>query len=660
MAALGTGGNSGSALGTAKWAVRLLATALVATIAGFALALGGGAQAATIKAAASSTPSGSQTTHGHVAQPIINWSVADQARGFVYRHGVQPSSTMATASRATSSNPKCQGPDPCSPPLIFTPNDPVMGGQSSSPGSATITPVYWAPSGYSFTSSYKTIIDGYIADVAAASGTTGNVFGVATEYYQKLGANPNQFIQYSVHAGAEVDISGSYPVQNGTTGCKADSGFTACVADAALQSELQTTLTTSSLPVDDSHLYMVFFPPNVETCAGYGSSSTQACSTNVYCGYHDAFSDASASGSPAIYANMPYGLPNDCGDPFNGTQAPNGNFFADTEISIISHEASESITDWASAWQDAHGYENGDECAYTYGSALGSTGVATDASASGTMYNQVINGHHYYTQDEFSNAAYNANQGDVNSPTDPKSSPGGNTQVFGCLQRPPAPVAPTFTADSPPTTATVGTAYSYTFTASGTPSPTFAVNSGTLPGGLALNSTTGILSGTPTTAGPFTFTVSASNGTTPNAVSPSITITVSAALPGPSRTKGYWLVASDGGIFSFGNAAFFGSTGSITLNKPIVGMAATPDGKGYWLVASDGGIFSFGDAAFFGSTGSITLNKPIVGMAATPGGKGYWLVASDGGIFSFGDAAFYGSTGAMTLNKPIVAMTSMQ
>ena len=96
----------------------------------------------------------------------------------------------------------------------------------------------------------------------------------------------------------------------------------------------------------------------------------------------------------------------------------------------------------------------------------------------------------------------------------------------------------------------------------------------------------------------------------------------------------------------------------MTLNKPIVGMAATPDGKGYWLVASDGGIFAFGDAAFYGSTGAMTLNKPIVGMAATPDGKGYWLVASDGGIFAFGDAAFYGSTGAMTLNKPIVGMAA--
>ena len=122
---------------------------------------------------------------------------------------------------------------------------------------------------------------------------------------------------------------------------------------------------------------------------------------------------------------------------------------------------------------------------------------------------------------------------------------------------------------------------------------------------------------------------------------------------------GYWLVASDGGIFSFGDAAFYGSTGGMTLNAPVVGMAVTPDGGGYWLVASDGGIFSFGDAAFYGSTGAITLNKPIVAMVATANGQGYWLVASDGGIFSYGPAAvFYGSTGGITLNKPIVDMAA--
>ena len=130
-------------------------------------------------------------------------------------------------------------------------------------------------------------------------------------------------------------------------------------------------------------------------------------------------------------------------------------------------------------------------------------------------------------------------------------------------------------------------------------------------------------------------------------------------------------------------APFYGSEGGTHLNQPIVGMAATPDGRGYWLVASDGGIFTFGDAALLRlDRRPSTSTSPSSGMAATPTGQrllagrlrrrhlhlrrrrastarpapststspssawpprptgdGYWLVASDGGIFTFGDAA---------------------
>jgi hypothetical protein len=120
--------------------------------------------------------------------------------------------------------------------------------------------------------------------------------------------------------------------------------------------------------------------------------------------------------------------------------------------------------------------------------------------------------------------------------------------------------------------------------------------------------------------------------------------------------QGYWLVATDGGVFSYGDAKFYGSAGAIHLNQPIVNMEATPDGLGYWLVASDGGVFTYGDAKFYGSTGSIHLNKPIVGMSTTPDGLGYCLVASDGGVFTYGDAKFYGSTGSIHLNEPIAGM----
>ena len=121
--------------------------------------------------------------------------------------------------------------------------------------------------------------------------------------------------------------------------------------------------------------------------------------------------------------------------------------------------------------------------------------------------------------------------------------------------------------------------------------------------------------------------------------------------------RGYWLVAADGGVFSFGDARYLGSMGGHPLAAPIVGMASDPVAAGYWMVAADGGIFSFGSARFHGSMGGTRLNRPVVGMAATATGRGYWLVATDGGVFSFGDAQFEGSDAGLRLNRPVVGMT---
>ena len=118
--------------------------------------------------------------------------------------------------------------------------------------------------------------------------------------------------------------------------------------------------------------------------------------------------------------------------------------------------------------------------------------------------------------------------------------------------------------------------------------------------------------------------------------------------------EGYWLVGSDGGIFSFGSAQFYGSTGNLHLNRPVVGITPTSDFGGYWLDASDGGVFSFGDTQFYGSIPGLglhpagsglphSLNAPIVGMVPSVDDHGYFMVASDGGVFAFGDAKFEGS-----------------
>ncbi len=124
---------------------------------------------------------------------------------------------------------------------------------------------------------------------------------------------------------------------------------------------------------------------------------------------------------------------------------------------------------------------------------------------------------------------------------------------------------------------------------------------------------------------------------------------ISKAAVATTAVPGYWLVASDGGIFSFGGVPFYGSMGGKTLNQTVVGLASTPDGKGYWEDARDGGIFAFGDAPFYGSMGGKPLNQPVVGMASDRVTGGYWEVAADGGIFAY-NAPFLGSMGCKALD----------
>ena len=183
--------------------------------------------------------------------------------------------------------------------------------------------------------------------------------------------------------------------------------------DDQVIAETNRIVSSHHLPVNLGHIYVLFLPKHVELCFFAGSTTTRnnACTINyqpsaAYCAYHN-----QAPSSGTVYANMPYpiyaspvGFTCSSDAVYPVVQTPNGNADADTEVSPTSHEVMESITDpdTVTGWYDSSGFENGDECAYIFG---------TPSGTDGALYNQTINGHHYLTQEEFSNADFNRTGG---------------------------------------------------------------------------------------------------------------------------------------------------------------------------------------------------------------------------------------------------------
>jgi hypothetical protein len=246
---------------------------------------------------------------------------------------------------------------------------------------------YAAPTALTFDAQYETLINRYLADVAADSNGNANVYSVATQYYD----NPGHVqIQY------QSTVGGSYVSHDPLPANGCDDGLdTYCLTDQQLQNEIQAVLTAKGWHGAPDHIFFLMTPNGVGSC---GDSSGFECTTNAFCAYHSFFVDS--SNENVIYANEPYlGPSGDCTD---STQGFPNDTDSDTTINTISHEHNEAITDPLTdpstyGWITDVGFENGDLCAYGFGPHIGGT-AGSDA------YNQSIHGHHYELQQEFSNA----------------------------------------------------------------------------------------------------------------------------------------------------------------------------------------------------------------------------------------------------------------
>jgi hypothetical protein len=256
------------------------------------------------------------------------------------------------------------------------------------------------PTTLTFDASYQTLINRYLTDVAHdSSGSTSTVYSVATQYYDNPG---------SVHIQYQSTFGGSYVDHDPLPANGCDDGVdTYCLTDAQLTNEIQTVLNATGWHGGLDRMYFLMTPNGVGSC--FDSLGTE-CTTNTFCAYHNFFVDSKVE--DVIYANEPYMGPGDCTDTSQGF--PN-DADSDTTINTISHEHNEAITDPLTdpnfqAWIAGDGSEIGDLCAYGFGTQTG-TGVGA--------YNQVINGHHYDLQEEWSNA----NGGCVQSLGGPSSPP---------------------------------------------------------------------------------------------------------------------------------------------------------------------------------------------------------------------------------------------
>ena len=254
--------------------------------------------------------------------------------------------------------------NPCTPPACW-----VM-------RTNTAYAIYWVPTGQSVAAGYESDIDRYLSDVAAASGSQKNVYSVATQYFDSTG-----WISYqSTFGGSYVDTD-AFPA----SGCS-DGVDSICLSDQQIRAEIAKVIAAKGWPAGPNSLFMLMTPNGVGSCAdGLG----QQYSTNFYCAYHNSFS---LDGQPVVYTNEPYDATIEGCAPGS---SPNGND-ADATINTISHEQNESITDPnGNAWMNADGDEIADICAWNFGQPVGGTAGVDE-------YNQVINGHHYWLQEEYS------------------------------------------------------------------------------------------------------------------------------------------------------------------------------------------------------------------------------------------------------------------
>ncbi len=252
--------------------------------------------------------------------------------------------------------------------------------------------VFWAPTGFRFSGApsagvpgYTNLVQQFTADAAAASGRTDNAFALLHEFGDGSGAGASAMS----YDPARDSVTDTAPYPTAARACASPAGIVACLSDRQIQLELARVIRARDPSGTGLHdLWMVFLPPDVDTCV-----TATACATNAYAGYHSLFS---TGGQAVVYAVMPDPLVEQ--NPPAGSD-PQGNPEAESVLDVVAHEVVEAISDpMGNGWMDPNGFEVGDKC------EVGpQDGTPLGHAANGAPYNQLLAGHEYLVQTMWSN-----------------------------------------------------------------------------------------------------------------------------------------------------------------------------------------------------------------------------------------------------------------
>jgi PKD repeat protein len=324
---------------------------------------------------------------------------------------------------------------------------------------------FWTPSGHAVPAEYKSGIETWLDEVAAADYSAGNPFSVNQQYYEGSGESKS-FVPYAVeHAGTIVDTN-AYPASRCTDSNGRREAMPVCLTDAQLHSQLESYVSAHGLPTGMNVEYFIMTPAGVGSC--FDESSAE-CSYTSYCGYHT----AAGSPTPLIYADIPWSYQ----EPNCDTEDyPNPPGYIDAVLSVFSHELSETMTDpEISAWYQEGGTDAGDEigdkCAYVYGSGGYNSFEGLPNNGSG-YWNVKLEANEYLLQLEFDNRTENCaiadtdTQPSVSLAVNPEQPRQGSSASFTANVTDPAGVSSVSWAFGDGGSAT-GTSVSHTYATSG-------------------------------------------------------------------------------------------------------------------------------------------------------------------------------------------------